>query len=448
MKRLKKLNLFLFFLCCIPIINAQDTKNKEMTPYEIEAKKNEEIAKKLQGTFKSMYENATLKKSKNKENCIQEDLVGMADPSSLMFEENSAVVTIKSIKSILLNDLYNYGLIDKGQFNSPSDRDLHAFTTTNNFSDYVKALLGREIGEVSEKMLNDIKKHYKFLKTNFDKTFLIETSSHMSPSCGYTKTYFIKVKSFDYPNVTWEIRTQVQVDCECSLDELSKNIDNGTYEYTSETKGILTSTNITFGTAKNAKLEVLTLNCCPTKEKEEEKVSLIEPIEQPDQTIGYNIGFGFQNDFEDISYCGGVEYLKRISDKKSDTYFGGGISYLGTSFNDNKTNQVMVGPKIQIHTPISHNGDTQWVNGFKGYYSFGNQKNNTYTDKTTGIELSLYSGFNIQLNEKAAVGIEFPVITWDKIKIKPEIGADYEFDNTSLLLNKGNPVKLSLRYKF
>ena len=50
--------------------------------------------------------------------------------------------------------------------------------------------------------------------------------------------------------------------------------------------------------------------------------------------------------------------------------------------------------------------------------------------------------------KKAAVGIEFPVITWDKIKIKPEMGTDYEFDNTSILLNKGNPVKLSLRYKF
>jgi len=173
-----------------------------------------------------------------------------------------------------------------------------------------------------------------------------------------------------------------------------------------------------------------------------------KPIEQPDQTIGYAVGLGFENDFKDVSYCAGVEYLKRISDKKSDTYFGGEISYLGTSFNDFKTNTIMVGPKIQIHTPISQSGDAQWVNGIKGDYLFGNQKNNGFTDKITGIKASIYSGFNIQLNKKTSVGIEFPVFTWEDIKIKPENGNDYEVDGTSLLLNKGNPIKFSLRHSF
>ena len=397
--------LFIFFSGSYLTITAQETENKEMTPYEIEVKKNEEIAKNLQGTFKSMYENATFKKFKDKGNCKAEDLVGMADSSTLMFEENSAIATIKSIRSILLDDLYKYGTINKGQFNSSADRDLHAFSTTTNFSDYVKALIGIDVGEVSDaskEITRRITKHYNFLKTNYDRTFLIESSNHMSVSCTITKTYSVKVKSFDYPNVTWSIRTYVHVDCECSMDELSKSINNGTYEYTAETTGILTSTNITFGPAKNANLEVLTLNCCPIEEKEEEKVSLIDPIEQPNQTIGYTAGVGFQNDFEEVSYCAGVEYLKRISDKESDVYFGGGISYLGTSFNETTTNQFMVGPKIQIHTPITPSEEVQWVNGFKGYYSFGNRKNNGYTDNTTGIELSLYSGFNIQLNEKSS----------------------------------------------
>ncbi len=191
----------------------------------------------------------------------------------------------------------------------------------------------------------------------------------------------------------------------------------------------------------------VTAECCD-KGNDDEDVSYIDPLEQPDQTIGYNVGLGFQNDFEDVSYCAGVEYLKRISDKKSDTYIGGGISYIGTSFNDFKTSTVMVGPKVQIHTPISHSGDTQWVNGLKGYFMFGNQKNGNLKDKTSGVEASIYSGFNIQLNKKTSIGVEFPVFTWEKIKIKPEVGADYEVDGTSLLLNKGNPLKLSIRHSF
>lgn len=188
-----------------------------------------------------------------------------------------------------------------------------------------------------------------------------------------------------------------------------------------------------------------TAECC---DKGNDDISYIDPMSQPDQTIGYTAGIGFSNDFEEVSYCAGVEYLKRISNKKSDTYLGGGVSYGGTSFDGYTTSRVMVGPKIQIHTPITPSGETQWVNGFKGYYSFGNRENNGYKDKTSGVELSLYSGFNIQLNEKTAVGIEFPIITWDKLTIKPENGSDYEVDNTSLLLNKGNPLKLNLRYRF
>jgi len=461
-KQIINVLLTLFLLSGFIKVNAQETRNKEMTPYEIKAKKNKEIAKNLQGVFKTMHENATLNEYKSKGLCKPEDLVSIANISELEISPIRALYVVKDIKSIYLEDtsslkLSAEGILNKGGFNSIEDRRLNAYNTTKNFKDYVHAFTGKDIGEIDGetediyefkvKDIDKIREHYDFFKNNFDQTFIIVHDSFMSLKCEVTKTSRIKMKNFNYPNITWIVSTYLYVDCDCMIDGQPTDVKRGTFIYSAETTGLITSSTITFGSPKNAKIDVLTLECCPSEEKEEE-VSYIEPIKQPDQTIGYTAGIGFSNDFEEVSYCAGVEYLKRISDKKSDTYLGGGVSYGGTSFNGFKTSTIMIGPKIQIHTPITPSGETQWVNGIKGYYSFGNRKNNGYTDKTTGIEASIYSGFNIQINKKTSIGIEFPVFTWEKIKIKPENGNDYEVDGTSLLLNKGNPLKLSLRHRF
>ena len=341
------------------------------------------------------------------------------------------------------------------------DQGLKAYSETSSFLEFVNAYTGKNIGDIkgeTEDILSPngkisdvdlLRKYYNRIKSfvnGLERN--IGWNHYKTENCKVFIRYTIKVIKIDFPKVTWEYKIKFDVNCNCPIKDAPEQVKSGVVEYTATSEGTYTASKRTYGKVKKTEIDIVKLVCCKGDIPEDASYVDPMPISQPDQTIGYTAGLGFENDFEEVSYCVGGEYLKRISDKKSDIYVGGGISYLGTSYNDNKTNQVMIGPKIQIHTPITLSKEVQWVNGFKGYYSFGNRKNNGYTDKTSGIELSLYSGFNIQLNEKAAVGIEFPVITWDKIKIKPEMGTDYEVDGTSLLLNKGNPVKLSLRYKF
>jgi hypothetical protein len=347
-------------------------------------------------------------------------------------------------------------------FLNPTDNALQAYSKSKSFIDFVTRFTGKGIGDIKGewkdptsgmvyKDIEQLRRHYNKLKRIFTKqVFSIDSYNEVKNNCRVKRESSFRVLKYNFPKVTWQLKTAVTIKCVCEKGYDTTEVKSGSYEYVSTYSGVYTNSKITFEKPKNTKINVLALECCPPFKSLDEDSSYIDPmpIELPDQTIGFTGGLGFENDFEEISYCFGVEYLKRISDKKCDTYLGGGISYGGTSFDGNKTNVLMGGPKIQWHTPINQNGDTQWVNGIKGYYMVGNQKNSDYEDKLSGVELGIYSGFNIQVNKKTSFGIEFPVFTWDKIKYKPENGNDYEIDGTSLLLNKGNPLKLSIRHSF
>jgi hypothetical protein len=460
-KQIINVFLILFFLSGFMNVNAQSDFDflieQERKDLKYAKTHFSTDAKEIKSIFKKMLETANVKSWKGTQYCKPEELLKKIKPNSL--KENR-------INEILLG-IYRYSKkitpadtkesFQKNPGVSLIDQGLKAYSETSSFIEFVTAYTGKNLGDIKgekNNILNEkvkdidaLREYYKRLKSfvnGFERN--LEWGYYKTEDCEVKVRYTIKIIKIDYPKVTWEYKIKFNVACNCPIRDAPEKVKSGVVEYTATSEGTYTASKRTYGKIKKTTIDIVKLVCC--KGDIPEDASYTEPISQPDQTIGYNVGFGFENDFEDISYCAGVEYLKRISDKKSDVYFGGGVSYLGTSYNETTTNQFMVGPKIQIHTPITPSEEVQWVNGFKGYYSFGNQKNNGYTDKTTGIELSLYSGFNIQLNEKAAVGIEFPALTWDKIKIKPEMGADYEFDNTSLLLNKGNPIKLNLRYNF
>lgn len=427
-------------------------------------------AKELESIFKKMLETTKVDSWKGNQYCKPQELLKKIKINDLK------KIAVNDIKLNLFNiDNGNYPpktkeQFKKGKYKNLTVKGLTAFSNSSNFIEFVTAFTGKNLGDINGEVekknyfgevvkIKDIdllRKYYNKLKSDLKRDRFLANRTFTYDECKVYVSYHMKTLKFDYPKVTREFKIKVEVNCNCPIRDAPEKIKSGKLEYISTpvegtSVSVIRNTKnykSKYGLPKTTKIKIVDLVCCKGDIPEDEDASYTEPISQPDQTIGYNVGLGFQNDFEDVSYCAGVEYLKRISDKKSDTYVGGGISYLGTSFNDFKTNTVMVGPKIQIHTPISHSGDTQWVNGLKGYYMFGNQKNGGFKDNTSGIEASIYSGFNIQLNEKTSIGVEFPVLTWENLKIKPEMGGDYEIDNTSLLLNKGNPLKLSIRHSF
>lgn len=456
MKTIKTVNIFFTIFLFIGLLNVAAQDDKDPYGYCL----NPDGAKELFTAFKEMHKNAKVQNFKDDKTCKVKDLIAIEKNRKYkMVGERDAAAIINGLVTIInvekTKDKLDIGFLNK------EDNALQAYSKSKNFIDFVMRYTGKSIGDIKGewkdpnsgmvyKDIEQLRRHYDKLKRLFSKdVFSVDIYNEVKNNCRVKRESSFRIIKYSFPKVTWQLKTAVTIKCVCQNGNDNTEIKSGSYEYVSTYSGVYTSKKTSFEKPKNTKINVLTLECCGYKSPVEDS-SYIDPmpVELPDQTIGYSAGIGFENDFEEISYCFGAEYLKRISDKKCDTYLGGGITYGGSSFDGNTTNLLMGGPKIQWHTPINQNGDTQWVNGFKGNYMIGNQKNGDYKDKLSGIELGIYSGFNIQLNEDSAIGIEFPVITWDKIKYKPEMGADYEVDGTSLLLNKGNPLKLSFRHSF
>ena len=457
MKTKRIINFLLTFFLFIGLSNVVAQDRDDPYGYCL----NPDAAKELFTAFKEMHKNAKVQNFKDDKTCKVKDLIAIEKKRKYQMVHERDAASIVNGMVTLIQVPKTKEKIDKGFLPSLSDKALQAISKSKSFSDFVTGFTGKSTGDIRGewkdpksgmvyKDKDQLRRLYDKLKRIFTKqVFSVDVYNQVEGNCRVKRESSFRISKYSFPKVTWQLKTTVNIKCVCQNGNDNTEIKSGSYEYVSTYSGVYTSTKISFEKPVNTKINVKSLECCGYKSPIEDS-SYIDPmpVELPDQTIGFTGGLGFENDFEEISYCLGAEYLKRISDKKCDTYLGGGISYEGTSFDGNTTNLLMGGPKIQWHTPINQNGDTQWVNGFKGNYMIGNQKNGDYKDKLSGVELGIYSGFNIQINKKSAIGLEFPVITWEKIKIKPELGTDYEIDGTSLLLNKGNPLKLSFRHSF
>lgn len=169
----------------------------------------------------------------------------------------------------------------------------------------------------------------------------------------------------------------------------------------------------------------------------------------PARTIGVAAGIGFENDFEETSLCVSGEALFRLNEPNPcGFYLGGDATFEYSSFNDWNQTTFQIGPKAQFHTPITPSKEVQWVNGIGAKYMFGNLDNNGFKEDLTGFNATLYSGLNIRLTEKLSIGLEIPVLGYENITYKSDGGSEFKADNTSLLVNKRNPVKIGTRFRF
>tara|TARA_R110002073_G_scaffold57778_4_gene146734 strand:+ start:151943 stop:153235 length:1293 start_codon:yes stop_codon:yes gene_type:complete len=310
-------------------IVAQEPQKKEMKPFEIDNKSFQKSASTMRDAFKQMFKNAIVENKHGTGSCKPEDLVNKISIDGLMSEDENLVGKIRSIKKAYLNypqqltdaisrdDAVSF---DTRKYKTIEDGALSSFSNTNNFADFVKVYTGEDIGKLNEYDLQTVRGQYDDLKANYNIDFYIETENFMSLACSHKEESYIKLKKLDYPNATWEIRTIVTADCDCSLaSDLTQSIKGGSVEYSAETTGLLTTSAITFGKVINAKVKVKSLDCCP--EKEEKPNTALNDSNDANGyfQIGAHIGLplGKEKDFYSVVLGADASYLFNISDNFS-----------------------------------------------------------------------------------------------------------------------------------
>ncbi len=437
------------------------------------SKIDENSKKQIQDAFSDMMKNAKLVSSFSKGNCNAQELIDKV-PDSEKIVNLYASINL-SLVMITNDEIQNSFAeeFDKGNFNTLTDKALNAYSSTKNFNDFVYALTGKDIGDIKGeksvleynangnlegKMRSDVEA-LRSLYENYELFFnqpklnVGYNGPFTSDGCLLKMNSELKIIKFDYPNIVYSIKTIVTVDCECKFKGEERKLKKGLFEYEATVSGLFTSKKISFNQPVNPTATVKELECCPLKQEEEPistepQIAYIDDI-MPDQYIGGGVGFGAARDFEEISYCAFAEYLLKISPGDENAWYAGlEGSYSNWSFNDASSNRFKIGPKIQYHTGITENNDTQFVAGLMGSYVTGNSDNGFSMDDLSGIRACIYGGINIRVCENWSLFGQFPILNYETITFKNDAGGEFKTDDTSLLLNKDNPLKLGIRFNF
>ncbi|MDG5491045.1 hypothetical protein [Psychroserpens sp. SPM9] len=457
----KSIILFIVLLFgTIPHLNAQEHPNDELT-------KMYDAQKDLTAAFNTMLKTETLNNWKDNKPCKANDLINSINKSQLELSINELNAVTRNlfsrIQAVAISET-----IDKGSFESLTDKALQALSNDANFEAFVKAYTGKGVndikgktefrGEILSKDIDVLRDYYLTLK-ELTTNYKSNNEYNINDRCRYNSTNTITIKTISYPNATWDLKTTVIVDCVCDNDALATEVKNGSYEYTASVSGTLTGSTITFMNPKNSRLSVLSLKCCGDKEDKEEPsnidpVAALNAIEgindlMPDQTIGFGIGAGFAQDFEETTFCVFGEYLYQLnSSDDQGWYIGAEASYQHTSFGDFSSSVIKGGPKLQYNFAATPSQETQFVVGIMANYATGSNDNNGFKDDFTGLIGCAYSGVNIRICEDWSVGGQFPIFIYESFTFKPESGGEFEVDGTSLFINKDNPFKIVVRHSF
>ncbi len=443
------------FLCTYFLGHTQQNQNYQYT-------KNREAAAGLISAFNTMHKTQNIVNWKDTKPCKVKDLMSKVSPSIIAIDTSSIAFAVNGIYS-LIKPPFTKETFDKGFFNTLEDKALNALNKSKNFADFVNGFTGKDIGDIKGertsgsgmvyKDIEEIRRYYKSLKSFIGGLeFTPNHDNEVKGNCRSSATSDVKVKTFNYPKITWEIITYVSVNCICNNGLDPTEVKSGSYTYSATLNGVFTHSKMTFEQPKDSKITIQSLECCAKKEDEpiysEPKVENIEDL-MPDQYIGGGVGFGAEQDFEEITYCLFGEYLLKLSGNDENAwYVGAEAGYSNWSLNDASSNRFKAGPKLQYHTAITPSNQTQLVAGIMGSYNFGTNDNGFSKDDVTGIIACAYAGVNIRVCENWSLFGQFPFFIYESFTFKSDSGGEFKTDGTTLLLNKDNPLKIGIRYNF
>lgn len=406
--------------------------------------------------FRSMINNAVEVKKKTK--CEVSQLMGDA-----VLPANKHVRPIMQLSGVFrIPNREVERNIDPGIFPGKMDAALYAIGTQKTFKKWVKYLTKKDVSDLTKREQKEFKIYYDYLRKlqKWSTGFQVKTLE--ARNCKMKATYSARVSKYSYPKIYWDIKTTVTIVCDCKKEGVK--FKSAVYEYTANTVGKINSGkkySWSFGTkANNPKLTLKSYKCCPKVEEKDKRSGYLLP-ETPQQYVGFGLGLAFENDFQETTFCAGAEYMIRVAQPGNDhLYVGAAATYQTSSFSDFNRNGFQIGPKIQYNTPVSATGETQWTNGIKGFYSFGNDDGPGFETSYNGFEVCLYTGFNIPLSDNLAIGIDIPVLNYENLTFDNNLvtgtegdngesfpsgaGDTFKVDGFSLFINKA-PAYVSLR---
>lgn len=448
--------LFLFLINTTSIVYAQEGPSDDVA-------KIYNAQKELVDAFNSMLKSETINNWKDDKPCKAKDLINIINKSNLELSVNELHSVIGDLftqsRAIPITET-----IEQGLFASLTDKALNAIGGNASFDEFIKAYTGKNPkdikgqtefqGEILSKDIDVLREYYQNLK-ELKAKYKFSSKDNANSRCSYKSTNSIQVKTLDYPNVTWDIKTTVIIDCNCGYDYNTTDVKSGSYEYLATVSGTLTGSKITFKTPKNSKISIIALECCGEEEEEEDPyTNPLTALDEakgindlmPSQTIGFGAGVGFSQDFDETTWCVTAEYLYQINtDEYKGWYVGGEVTHSNTSFGDFNSSRTVAGGKIQHNFSAIPSGETQFVAGVMANYAFGNTDNNGFKDDFTGTIFCLYGGVNVRVSENWSIGAQFPILIFENFTFKQDGGGEFKVDATSLFINKDNPLKIVIR---
>ncbi|MDT0555615.1 hypothetical protein [Patiriisocius hiemis] len=337
---------------------------------------------------------------------------------------------------------------------NPNESYFAAISRSRRFKDFAEDITGIKILDINKKdkdILLDFYVNHPLKKRKTITTKGEKIASAKFAECYATTNHTLKANKWKYPKVTWFIKTTVTITCDCANDSNRDEVNEAIFEYDAFVNGTLTTSNIDFEKTKGSSFSLEKVSCCPGEEDPNEDTSIDLPedmlVSLPEQTLGVSGGIGFEQDLEEVSICLGAEYLFNITELGNSPLYIGGVAKLATaSFMDFNSTTISVGPTAQLFTPISTNGDTQMTNGLTAVYLFGTNDNNGFKDDISGYQIGLNTGLNVQISSNASISLIIPIVSFQNLTFESqEGGGSLDVSNTSILLNKNNPVTLGVR---
>lgn len=375
----------------------------------------------------------------------------------LVFGQHTFGYTFNYVQETIDNVNTLATLVDKGNYATIFDKLFETFDSSKSYAEFTKDITTNNltVKELPKDKAQNLRLTYGLLKVIHDGGMLTfhDADRLETGGCSDYTAYRLKLKKKNLGQVTWEIKTTVDIDCNCAFSDKKYDVDLLKFEYTAEISGFFTAKNKTFGKVKNPTLKVLRYQCCLEKEEKEEeptKTALnddegIEDLMQ-NQTIGFGAGVGFSQDFDETTWCVTAEYLYQINtDEYKGWYVGGEVTHSNTSFNDFSSSRTVAGGKFQYNFSAVPSGETQFVAGLMANYAFGNNDFNGFKDDFNGTVFCVYGGANVRISEDWSIGLQFPVLIFENLTFKPESGGEFKTDATSLFINKDNPLKIVIR---
>ena len=126
-------------------------------------------------------------------------------------------------------------------------------------------------------------------------------------------------------------------------------------------------------------------------------------------------------------------------------YLGAFATYHNSNSDSFDESYLRFGPKYSYFDRITAFNEVQLIYGASAYYETGSRDFSGFEEDISGYGASLYAGANFRLCDRAAIGVEVPIVSYLSRTFDAN-GNEVERDNTTLGINKNNFVVASFRW--